>query len=52
MLRELVELGVGKNGRIIKMSFYKRIKTAFNENSVFSLTFNDSDNINDSDEDE
>ena len=52
MLRELVELGVCKNGKIIKMSEYKKIKTEFNEKWVFSLTFNDSDNINESDEDE
>ena len=52
LLRELVDLGYGKNGKIIKMSDYKKIKTEFNENSVFSLTFNDSDNNNESDEDE
>ena len=52
LLRELVELGVGKNGKIINMSDYKKIKTEFNENIAFSLTFNNNDIIDESDEDE
>ena len=51
LLRELIEEGYGKNGKLIKSSDYKKLKTEFKEDLVFELTFNNQDNLNDSDED-
>ncbi len=48
----MVDLNIGKNEKIIKMSKYKKIKIEFNGNLAFSLTINNSVNINESDEDE
>ena len=51
LLRELIEEGYGKNGKLIKSSDYKKLKTKFKEDTAFKLTFNNQDNLNDSDED-
>ena len=49
LLRELVELGYGKNGKLITSIDYKKLKTDFKEDLVFKLTFNNQDALIDSD---
>ena len=50
LLRELIELGYGKNGKVIKINDYKKIKTEFKEDLVFKLTFNEKDDLRNEDE--
>jgi len=50
LLRELIELGCGKNGKVIKLNDYKKIKTEFKEDFVFKLTFNEQDDLINEDE--
>jgi len=50
LLRELIELGYGKNGKVIKLNDYKKIKDEFKEDLAFKLTFNEQDDIINEDE--
>ena len=50
LLRELVELGYGKNGKLITPIDYKKLKTDFKKDLAFKLTFNNQDALIDSDE--
>ena len=50
LLRELVELGYGKNGKLITLNEFKKLKTDFKEDLVFKLTFSNQDILIDSDE--
>ena len=39
LIRELVELGYGKNGKLITLNEFKKLKTDFKEDLEFKLTF-------------
>lgn len=50
ILRELVELGYGKNEKIIDYETLKKLKNYKNEDVIFNLTFTKEDNGKNSDD--
>ena len=50
ILRELVELGYGKNGKIIDYETLKKLKNYKNKDVIFNLTFTKKENGKNSDD--
>jgi len=50
LLRELIKLWNGKNGKVIKLNDYKNIKTEFKEDLALKLIFNEQEDLRNEDE--
>lgn len=49
LLREIISLGYGKNGKIITLNELKKLKKLYSEDKVFNFTFIKNKELDDSD---